>query len=86
MAFPAVPPAATTEDVHALAAEFCAKILAKKPVAVHVMGELTFCHALVNALQGEGIPCIASTTERIVIFENDGTKHSNFRFAGFRGY
>ena len=53
--------------------------------AVHIMGELTFCFALVNILQKKGIKCIASTTKRNVV-QNGLTKTSGFSFVRFREY
>ena len=43
-------------------------------------------HLLVNRLQAIGIPCVASTTERVVTEESDGRKVSQFRFVQFRSY
>jgi hypothetical protein len=55
------------------------------PVTVHIMGEMTFAFAMIDALQQKGMQCIASTTERIVN-EKDGLKASEFRFVKFREY
>jgi len=52
---------------------------------VHVMGEMTFTFAMINALQKQGITCVASTTERVAMEEN-GVKTSEFRFKQFRKY
>ena len=83
--FPNVPPAATTDEVRALVEAYEARILSLDPTAVHLMGEMTFTFALVQRLQAIGIPCIASTTERIAE-ERDGQKVVTFRFVQFRGY
>jgi hypothetical protein len=56
------------------------------PDAVHVMGELTFCYAVVQALKGRGITCIASTTHRHVTVKEDGEKRVQFQFVRFREY
>ncbi len=53
--------------------------------AVHIMGEMTFCFALVSLLQKENIICVASTTNRNSIEEN-GVKVSRFEFVRFREY
>jgi len=54
--------------------------------AVHVMGELTFCFALVLELKAEGITCIASTTHRNVVTQANGDKQVSFQFVRFRAY
>lgn len=86
--FPQIDPHSTTEQVHQLAQQYCRDIISQHPppITVHLMGELTFTHVLVTKLTAAGIPCIASTTERIIKFEQDGTKHSTFRFVRFRAY
>lgn len=55
-------------------------------ITIHVMGELTFCFALVQLLKNENIPCVASTTERLVLEEKDGQKTAQFKFVRFREY
>jgi hypothetical protein len=55
-------------------------------VTVHLMGELTFCFALLKLLQNENIPCVASTTDRQVLEEKDGRKTARFKFVQFREY
>jgi hypothetical protein len=55
-------------------------------VTVHLMGELTFCFALLKMLQSANIKCVASTTERQVIQEKDGRKTVQFQFVQFREY
>jgi hypothetical protein len=88
MPFPQINPHWTTEQVIEIARQYCNDIIKinPQPAAVHLMGELTFTFALVTKLKSAGIPCIASTTERIIKFEQDGTKHSTFRFVRFRHY
>jgi len=54
--------------------------------AVHLMGELTFCFALIARLQNIGITCIGSTTKRIAIELPNGSKTSFFEFVRFREY
>lgn len=55
-------------------------------VTVHIMGEMTFTYAMVQALTRMGITCLASTTERIVEEGPDGRKVVQFRFERFREY
>lgn len=88
LAFPEINPHWSTDQVEQLADQYCNDIgkSEPRPTAVHLMGELTFTFALVQKLKAAGMPCIASTTERIIKFEQDGTKHSTFRFVRFRAY
>ena len=57
-----------------------------KPCAIHIMGEMTFTHTLVNKLKAEGYTCIASTTKRDVELLPDGSKQVKFHFCRFRKY
>ena len=92
LTFPVIDPEAETDAVALLAEQYEVKIrrlLAMKnngAFAVHLMGELTFCFALVAKLQKAGIPCIASTTQRETIDNAQGTKIVKFRFIQFREY
>ena len=54
--------------------------------AVHLMGEQTFCFALLNYVGVDKIPFYASTTERNVIELENGSKQSVFKFVRFRRY
>lgn len=83
--FPNIPPDATADEVRLLAAQYEVKIRQLNPAAVHLMGEMTFTYALVQRLQAIGIPCIASTTERIAE-EREGQKIVRFQFVQFRPY
>lgn len=83
--FPNIPPDATADEVRRLAEQYEAEVRRVDPAAVHLMGEMTFTFALVNRLQAFGIPCIASTTERIAE-EREGQKIVTFRFVQFRNY
>lgn len=83
--FPNIPPEATADEVRMLAEQYEVKVRRADPAAVHLMGEMTFTFALVQRLQAIGIPCIASTTERIAE-ERDGQKIVTFRFVRFRNY
>ena len=84
--FPQIPPTWTTDEVELLAEQYVGKIMHLNPMAVHIMGELTFCFSLVAKLQQIGIPCVASTTQRNTIDNPDGTKIASFRFVMFRGF
>lgn len=91
LTFPQVDPEADTETVALLSCEYLEKIrkmFAGEPAphAVHLMGELTFCFALVSLLQKEGIVCLVSTTLRSTIDQADGSKISRFEFVRFREY
>ncbi len=90
--FPAIDPEAETYDIERLAEDYEIKVrqlLAAESsgnFAVHIMGELTFCFALVARLQKAGIQCLASTTSRLAIDQPDGSKISRFGFVKFREY
>lgn len=85
--FPQIAPEADEQAVEQLAVEYHGKIVVMQPlpVAVHLMGEMTFTFALVKKLQAAGICCVASTTARDVV-EEGGVKVSKFRFVRFREY
>ena len=91
--FPEVNPAGDEEYIQTLCEEYLQKIdvicrdkaCPVSTLTVHIMGEMTFSFAMVNALQKRGITCVASTTERIASEEN-GVKKSEFRFVQFRKY
>ncbi len=91
--FPAIAPEWTTEQVAKLAYQYVMKCLDRlkgippdKENAVHIMGELTFCYALVNRLREKGIACIASTTKRNTINLSEGKREVTFQFVKFRSY
>lgn len=92
LAFPAIDPAATTGQVEFLAEQYEVKVRQMLSTentgayAVHVMGELTFCFALIARLQKAGITCLASTTGRDTVENGNGSKTSVFRFVRFRDY
>lgn len=89
--FPQIPPDADEETVKSLAVDYkekCIEILSEsndEKNAVHIMGEMTFCFALVNLFKKENVSCLASTTVRNVSEENN-TKTSYFNFVRFREY
>ena len=89
MPFPAISPDMDSEAIEKLADGYVQEIVKKNKqyqVTVHLMGEMAFTHYAVSQLLRLGIPCICSTTARIVIEEADGTKTAQFRFARFRHY
>lgn len=89
MSFPAVPAQAEVDHIRRLAEDYYVKIrqlAAGTTLAVHLMGEMTFTFLLVSKLLEAGIPCVASTTERTVLEEQDGRKTVQFRFVRFRDY
>ena len=57
----------------------------KNKITVHVMGEMTFCFAIVNKLKSIGIKSIASCSNRNVTMEGE-VKTSVFEFERFREY
>lgn len=84
--FPQIDPNFNEVQLDALVKEYFSLVARKKPNAVHIMGELTFCVALIKKLQNGGISCIASTTHRSTEDLPDGTKVSKFEFVRFRQY
>lgn len=86
--FPHIDPHWAADEVLQLAENYYSSIKKSVPysAAVHIMGELTFTFALVQKLKAAGIPCIASTTERKIINEENGNKTSAFTFVRFRQY
>lgn len=92
LAFPTVDPQAESCQIEELAAKYeikLRKLRAKgsfDQFAVHLMGELTFCCALVIRLQKYDIKCVASTTTRKTSIQANGAKISHFEFVRFREY
>lgn len=84
--FPQIPPDTSDEELDKLVDEYFNKIRNINPSAVHLMGELTFTYRLVNRLKEVGIPCIASTTQRMASEDENGKKTSVFSFVRFRPY
>jgi len=87
--FPEVNPIGDEKYIDQLAHEYSIKVKdfgGVDGLTVHIMGEMTFTFALVNKLKGEGVECIASTTERIVSELGNGQKQASFRFVKFRKY
>lgn len=89
MTFPAIPPEAGEIEITDLAEEYVSRIEERaetRDVTVHIMGEMTFCYAVITRLQPLGIPCIASTTRRQITEAADGVKEVHFDFETFRKY
>ena len=89
MPFPNISPTATSEEIYHLADDFSRKIdndAVAELTAVHIMGEMTFVFSLVEMLQKRGFLCVASTSERKTIDNEDGTKTVLFDFVQFREY
>lgn len=84
--FPHVDPNLDEMAVDTLSNEYLNIIQKRKPKAVHIMGELTFCMSMIKKLQHAGISCIASTTHRSTVDLPDGTKQVKFEFVRFRDY
>lgn len=89
--FPLVDPTLSEDQVQVLVDEFVAQCMALLPgnyddSAIHVMGEMTFTVAFVIRMLEQGVPCIASTTERIVKELPDGVRETQFHFVRFRKY
>lgn len=89
--FPQIPPRASEEQVEKIGNSYvkkCKAIISKssdKHNAVHIMGELTFCFAVISKLIKAGVKCVASTTTRNATQVND-SKISKFEFVKFREY
>ena len=87
--FPIIDPDAPLHEVAFVAENYYVKIrkIAAEHVAtVHLMGESTFCYQLLLLLKDTGIPCVASTTMRVVDTNGNGQKISLFVFHQFRPY
>ena len=89
MPFPNVDEQATEAEIMLLADGYLNTIKSKgsaQDLTVHIMGEQTFCYALISKLQKEGIRCVASCTEHDTYFNEQGQKMSTFHFTRFREY
>lgn len=88
LSFPEIEPTFSKENIMFFVKECTETILGlmDSNTVVHVMGEMTFTHNLVNALKERGLTCLASTTERNTIMTPDGKKISEFKFVQFREY
>lgn len=99
MKFPDIPAEADEDYVVKLAVEYGNRIQNMfnefklndresqlKENAIHLMGEMTFCYALIDYLGAEATSFYASTTERNVHYDNSGNKVVDFQFVKFRKY
>jgi hypothetical protein len=91
--FPFIDPTAGSTEIADIARQWHQKILSllqeapvKETNAVHVMGELSFCFALVSALVKSGIRCIVSTSQRVSETLGDNSRKQSFTFERFRNY
>ena len=87
--FPIIDPTDDEQQISTLADHYLHLVLAfsnKEHITVHIMGEMTFTYALINRLHNHGIPCIASTTQRIVKELSNGERIAQFNFVRFRHY
>lgn len=91
MPFPPVNPAASLEEIDLLAEQHFQEILKHREaatganLAIHLMGEQTFCFRLLKKLEAARIPTVASTNARKAV-SKDGVKTSVFEFISFRNY
>lgn len=87
--FPQVNPCDDEATINSQAFEIVNGLLTtydNKEITVHLMGEFTMTFALLRNFATHGIPCVASTTERIVTETEPGKKNVEFRFVRFRKY
>lgn len=87
--FPAIAPSLSSIAVDNLAHQMAldiSKDYVPEDTVLHIMGELTFCFALIRKLQLHGFTCVASTSTRQVIETQNGYKVSHFDFIAFRVY
>lgn len=87
--FPTVDPQADEVAISALADDYVSRVVVlsdNHSISVHLMGEMTLTFSLVSRLQKRNIPCVASTTQRIVHELPDGGKEVKFQFVRFRDY
>ena len=88
--FPAIEPAADTEEIRELVKENLKKILASEPAVVLCQGEFNYTFEMVERLKEIGVPVMAATSKRVVSVEiqaDGSTKQiSTFKFVRFREY
>lgn len=87
--FPNVRPSASKQDIGQQAKDLVDELVAQfgaSSPAFHIMGEMTLTFQIVTLLKELGFTCVASTTERNVAYDNDGTKKVVFKFIQFREY
>lgn len=83
--FPEINPDLDEMELEKLVRKYLEEILALKPNAVHIMGEMNFTFQMIYFLMQNKVPCYASTSERNM--EKKGEKVTNtFNFKRFRKY
>lgn len=92
---PNIPPEMTSKDVYAIVNSFGEEVYEylrdkegywEDSIIFHVMGEQTFCFSFIRNLMLHGFKVVASTTDRKVTQNEDGTKTVLFDFVQFRDY
>ncbi len=92
MAFPQIDPNSDESNIERMVSDTFGEIRTIIPEpsekdAIHLMGEQTFCFALISRLLDAGYNVVASTTERQKVILEDGiTEQSVFTFKQFRTY
>lgn len=86
LAHPEIDPFADTDTVLLQVENVYLQIRKLDPDAVHLMGEHTFCHALIRKLQQAGYPVYCSTTQRSVTKISETEVRRSFEFVRFREY
>jgi hypothetical protein len=84
--FPNVPPTDTVEDVAKMVKDVLnsiSEIGRWQDIVIHVMGEATFVAQMVLTAP-PSVPLVCSTTQRVSVDKEDGTKVSVFTFCKFR--
>ena len=87
--FPAVNPTGDERYIEKLADEYFGKVwllVEDENTTVHLMGEMTLTVAILKRLELMGIPCVASTSKRMVKEDCFGYKEVIFKFERFRKY
>jgi hypothetical protein len=83
--FPEINPELDEMELEKLVRKYLEEILALKPSAVHIMGEMNFTFQMIYFLMQSKIPCFASTSDRQM--EKSGDQIINtFKFKRFRKY
>ncbi len=88
--FPEISPHLSREGIKSLAQDYLTRIIALKPQAVLLQGEMTFTFCLTNMLQNSGITVLAACSERITSekadLEGKTVRLSTFEFIQYREY
>lgn len=87
--FPHVSPDNDIDEIKELAKNIFQEIInlhEDKEITIHIMGEFSLVFQMVSLFQTKGIPCILSTSNRIVEAQKDGSKKVFFDFLKFRSY